>query len=250
MATICDFVAEIENWVAMDGMRDCRLNVSIARGWEKSSFSVLGALIFLLHFLIQYGRIWQLFVILKEWKIGLPWMVWGIADSSVDGQGLREIVFLRFWGSHCAIAFPFQYGRTCHFFVIWEKLKIGLPWMGWGIADSKCQWPGRERIRSFSFWRQQFSSCISLFKVCLYTHFSWFQKTWKIGLPWMGWRIADLKCQWPGSERNRFSLFLGQLFSLACPYSICAYMTVFRVCGKMENVIMKENRKNEDILTT
>ena len=30
--------------------------------------------VFLLHFLIQYVRIWLLFVILEKWKIGLPWI--------------------------------------------------------------------------------------------------------------------------------------------------------------------------------
>ena len=58
IAIFRDLRTKWKNWVARDGVRDCRFNVPDGQEWgERIGLSRFGAVTFLLHFLIEHGCI-------------------------------------------------------------------------------------------------------------------------------------------------------------------------------------------------
>ena len=154
-------------------------------------------------------------------------------------RAFRHVFWLFFWcfgsnrkiGGHSALYFNI-------FFVIWGQPfcyyislsnmntygnvswflqthgKLDLPWMGWGIADLKCYCPGADQKSFFSDFGAAISLLHFFIQMCAYGNFKRFLKKWKIGLPWMGWGIADLKCQVPAYYVLRTNHFIPSLHQL------------------------------------
>ena len=116
----------------------------------------------------------------------------------------------------------------CYISWFWKKMENGVAMAR--MRDCTFEMPMARGLENsfFQVLGQPFFSCISLFNMYVYCNFSSFcKKTWKIGLPWIGWGIADLKCQWPVDERIRFFSCLGSHFSFASTHSIFTWMVTF-----------------------
>ena len=146
-------------------------------------FLILRQSLFLLCFLIQYGRIWQLFLIWRESGVAID----GVRDCRFEMRGgaLREIVCL-LWGPsflHCIPTLNMgAYGNFSWFGA--NKWKVGLPWMGSedGVRDCRFRVPMvNESNRFFCFGSVAFL-CISLLNMNAYWNFSWFGEAFEVSM--------------------------------------------------------------------
>ena len=88
-------------------------------------FSGFGAIIFLLHFLMQYGPIWSFFVIFhKNGKLGCHGWDERLQHWRVDGNMVNQIVFSWFWGNHFfSCVFLFNMGAYGNFLLFLQNIE-------------------------------------------------------------------------------------------------------------------------------